>query len=733
MTWDEIQHDVDRGWAKLKADWARWRARRHDRIAAEDKAPAHSRHGSLKWAGGILGVLVIAIAVVLIFFDWNMLRGPIARYASHRLHRQVRIEGNLHVHLWSWTPRADVGGVHIANTKWAGGGDMADVGHLAISVRLWPLLSGHLRLPLVELDRSSFLYVRNLAGLSNWDFDKADFHRPLKLPAINRFLIDDARLQVIDARRKMRFAGTASSNESTTGRGKGFVLTGAGTLNGEGFSADVNGAPLLNVDQSRPYPFTMNLHAGYTHVTARGAVTHPFDLGALDVNATFAGRDVAELYYLTGLVLPNTPVYEASAHIVRDGEVFQISDLSGRLGHSDIAGAMTVDATGDKPLLQGELHSRRVYSDDLGFLFGGGRGRKVAVAAPATTRAAAASSPGIGLAGDTRPVAQSTLLLPDAPLDVDRVRQMNADVRYRAASIVSNDIPLRSLRVQVHLHDGVLRLDSLEAGLAQGTVSGHAKINASRKVPMTSLDLRLRDIKLQNLVHAVRGQPTIDGNLEARAILTAAGDSVHRAAANANGSLVFAIPHGEMRRAFAELLGINLLNGGIALLTGDQSQTNVRCAIAAFQARDGILRSQNITLDTDVERGAGNGWVNLKNETLGIAMSGEAKSFRLLRMNAPITLTGSLSHPKVGVQAVKALGQGGLLVALATFIHPLAGLLATIDPGLAKDANCGAVLAQAKQKGAPVSRRTIAAANPAMRRTPLRTTPTSARAVRQPR
>jgi len=732
-TWDEIQQDVDRGWARLKSHWARWRSQRRRNLANQPSGTAHSRrHTGLKMAGGILGVLLIAIAVVLIFFDWNMLRGPIARYASHRLHREVRIEGNLHVHLWSWTPRADVGGVHVANTKWAGGGDMANVGHLAVSVRLWPLLSGHLRLPLVQLDRSAFLYVRNLAGLSNWDFDKTVLHRPLKLPAINRFLINDAHLQIFDARRKMRFTGTASSSESTAGQGSGFVLTGAGTLNGERFTADVKGAPLLNVDQSKPYPFTMNVHAGYTHVTARGQITQPFDLGGLDMNANFSGRDLAELYYLTGLVLPNTPTYDGSARIHRNGETFQISDLSGRLGHSDIAGVLTVDATGDKPLLQGDLHSRRVYSEDLGFLFGGGRGRKVTVAAPATTRAAAASSPGIGLAGDTRPVAQSTLLLPDAPLDVDRVRQMNADVHYRVTSIVSNDIPLHSLNVNLHLHDGVLRLDSMEAGLAQGTVSGHVKINASRNVPVTSLDLRVRDIKLQNLVHAIRGQPTIEGSLEARAILTAAGDSVHRAAANANGSLVFAIPHGEMRRAFAELLGINLLNGGIALLTGDQSQTNVRCAIAAFQARDGILRSQNITLDTDVERGAGNGWINLKNETLGIAMSGEAKSFRLLRMNAPITLTGSLSHPKVGVQAVKALGQGGLLVTLATFIHPLAGLLATIDPGLAKDANCGAVLAEAKQKGAPVSRRTIAASSPAMRRTPLRTTPTSARIARRP-
>lgn len=704
-------------------------AARNDDIAAAANAVPALRHRGLKWTGGIAGALIVAIIAIAIFFDWNMLRGPIARYASLRLHREVRIEGNLHVHLWSWTPRADVGGIRIANTKWAGGGDMADIGHLAVSVKLWPLLGGHLRMPLVQLDGSSFLYVRDLEGLSNWDFDRKASHKPLKLPAINRFLINDGHLRIVDARKKMRFTGIVSSSESTTGQGKGFVLTGDGSLNGQTFTADVRGAPLLNVDQSRPYPFTMKVRAGHTRVTARGQITHPFDFGGLVASATASGRDLADLYYLTGLVLPNTPSYQTSAHIVRDGQVFQITDIAGLLGRSDIAGVLSVDATNDKPLLTGNLHSRRVYYDDLGFLFGGGKGRKVAARAPAVTRAAAASSPGIGLAGDTEPVAQSTLLLPNAPLDVERIRQMNADVRYRVVAIVSRDFPLRSLSVHVRLNNGVLRLDPMEAALAQGSVAGNVKIDASRNLPVTNLDLRVRDVKLESLVRPVRGQTTVSGRLEARAILTGAGDTVHKAASNADGSLTVVIPRGQMRKALAELLGINLLNGGIAMLTGDQEQTNIRCAVAAFRARDGVLRSQNITLDTDVERGTGSGYVNLKNETLGVTLSGDAKSFRLLRMNAPITLTGSLTHPKVGVQASKALGQGGLAVALGSLINPLASLIATIDPGLAKDANCGALLAQAKQKGAPVSGHATTTANSPQ--TKLRTTPT-ANVVRRP-
>ena len=676
-------------------------------------APARPAATALKWGGGLL---LVAVIVFLALFDWNMLRGPISRYASHRLHRQVRIEGNLHVHLWSWTPRIDVGGLHIANTKWAGGGDMANVGHLAVSVKLLPLFGGHLRLPLVEVDKSSFLYVRNLSGHSNWEFSKTESNKPLKLPAINRFLINDGHIRLDDARKRMHFIGSVSSSESTTGKGRGFVLTGAGTLNSQKFTADVHGAPLLNVDQSKPYPFTMNMHAGYTHVTAEGRITHPFDLGGVDATATFSGRDAADLYYLTGLVLPNTPPYDASAHITRNEEIYTADNLRGRMGRSDISGHATVDMSGEKPFLRAKLRSRRVYFDDLGFLFGGGHGRKIAVAAPASTRRAAAAAPSITLIGEKNGATQPELLLPNTPLDVERVRQMNADVRYHATSIVSNDFPLRSVSAHAQLENGVLHVAPFAATLAQGSVSGHAKLDASRHVPVTSLDLRVRDVQLSQLVHPLRGQSTIGGPLDARAILTAAGNTVHKAASNANGSLTFVVPHGQMRRAFAELLGINLLNGGLALLTGDQSQTNVRCAVASFQARDGVFAARNIVLDTDVERGTGSGSIDMKNETVNFRLSGDAKSLRILRMNAPITINGTLSHPKVGVEASKALGQGGVLVALASFIHPLAGLLATVDPGLAKDANCGALLAQAKSNGAPVPRRAIAATgNPKLR------------------
>ncbi|HEY7853455.1 MAG TPA: hypothetical protein VIB82_10815, partial [Caulobacteraceae bacterium] len=67
----------------------------------------------------------MAIAIFLILFQWNWLRGPLARYLSARLDRPVTITGNLEVHPWSLDPRATVTGVTIGNPKWAGAGPMA--------------------------------------------------------------------------------------------------------------------------------------------------------------------------------------------------------------------------------------------------------------------------------------------------------------------------------------------------------------------------------------------------------------------------------------------------------------------------------------------------------------------------------------------------------------------------------------------------------------------------------
>jgi hypothetical protein len=136
-------------------------------------------------------------------------------------------------------------------------------------------------------------------------------------------------------------------------------------------------------------------------------------------------------------------------------------------------------------------------------------------------------------------------------------------------------------------------------------------------------------------------------------------------------------------------------------LSGNNSNTNLRCAVTSFGAKDGVLTAQRFVIDTDPVRIDGGGIINLRDETLDLRLQGKPKNFQIVRARAPITVKGSLAQPALGVEAGPLVAQGGIAAALG-LINPLASILAFIDPGLANDANCAPLLAEAKAKGAPI-------------------------------
>jgi uncharacterized protein involved in outer membrane biogenesis len=239
--------------------------------------------------------------------------------------------------------------------------------------------------------------------------------------------------------------------------------------------------------------------------------------------------------------------------------------------------------------------------------------------------------------------------------------------------------------------------------LPQGRLAGMIRIDARRTVPAETIDIRLTNARLENLVAAKPGaDPPLEGGLYARIKLSSVGDSVRAAAANANGAVTVVVPGGDIRQTFAELMGINATRGLYLLLAKSQKETTLRCAVADFQARNGIMNLDRAVMDTGVVTVTGSGEVDLRQETLDLQLKGKPKKFELLRVRAPITVKGTFVQPKVGVDIVKAAPQAIIAAAAGVFAAPLAAILPFVNPGFAKNADCAALTADASQKGALV-------------------------------
>jgi AsmA family protein len=673
-------------------------------------------HRKTRWAGIVLGALVLLIALFLIFFDWNYFKPMLARFISEKTGRPTVIEGNLKAHVWSWNPSAEVDGLTLKNPSWAQHDVMFHADRLIVSVSLGRLLRGQLVLPRVEVVRPDVDLERDLKGRASWEFGDASGKpqtstSPAKVPAIRSLHIEDGKVRVTDRIRKLVLDGTLNAADESGKESAGFSLKCTGSLNEKPFRAQIHGGPLVNLDPDHPYDLEAHLTASDITLDAHASFPKPFDLAQYRVKFSVSGRDLADIYYLTGLALPNTPPFQLGADVRHTGTVFRLENLKGKLGSSDIEGELEVQAAGEKPKLIAKLRSRSLDMVDLAPTLGHpasspapsldnsgsssapARTASTATKAPASHRSSKAPPP-------TQPPPASDHLFPDADLQVNRVRGMDADVTYQADSVVAPKLPMKQVNFHLQLHDGLLRMDPLAFVLDAGRFSGRLAIDARKDVPETTIDMAIDHVDLAQFKSASAKQPPLDGSLVGRLDIHGFGTSVHKLASTADGSLSVALPEGQMNNALAELTGINVVRGLGLLLSQKENDTQIRCGVVDFQAQKGMLDSKSVFIDTTNVLITGRGHIDLGDERLDLTLQGDPKKVRLLRLRSPITLHGTLLHPAVGVKADKLLVQAGIAVALGTLLTPAAAALALIDPGLAKNKDCSAVMAEAHQDAA---------------------------------
>nr|WP_183203730.1 AsmA family protein [Brevundimonas lenta] len=631
-----------------------------------------------KIAAAIALIVITAVVLFLIFFDWNMLRGPIGRWASAKYDRQIELNGDLDVNLFSWEPRAQIRDLRIGGPDWAREKDTLKIDDIQASVRLRSLFAGRVEMPLVAIARPEVVLISTEDGRKSWvlDPDKLDTGEGLKLPPINRLIIRDGRVSLDEQNRDIKLEATVNAREGSDGDA-GFHLDGQGTINGTPMTLMVRGGPFINIRRDRPYAFRGEVTGVGSKLVANGSITRPFDLGHFNATLSLQGRDLADIYLLTGITTPNTPPYRIEGALTRSNAKFTLNDFTGRIGSSDVSGDLTVDKVGDRRRVDAVINSRLLDIDDLMTVLGG---------KPQVT------SGGNTVLTSGRP----GRLLPDAPLNVERLRVMDGSLKFRAERVKRNNLDVRKVSADAVLKDGVLDLNPVAFTFNRGELNGTAKINATRDVPYSAIDFRLRGYPLESIIPARNGAPTVTGSTLGRAKLEGPGKSVHDFAANSKGSISVIVPHGRMRAAFAELLGINASAGLFRLLGGDTSTSEIRCAVADFAVSGGVARTRTFVIDTTPVLAQGSGTIDLNTETMNLKIDGETKEARLIRLWSPITVSGLLTAPKVGVEAGPAVAQVGLGAALAALVSPLVALLPFVDPGLAEDANCGALISGAR-------------------------------------
>ncbi len=644
-----------------------------------------------KWILGITGGLAFGIGLGLAFFDWNWLRGPLTSLAHQKTGREIAIGGIAGE--WALKPRFSFDAVHVGNLAWAGKGDMLVAERIEVVIDLPALLRGKLILPELTVQKPKLGLLREAADKANWLLDDSTDSTETGGDSvqIGRLRIRDGEVRFRDTVLGLNVQGKIASGLSGSSIDD-LRFQGRGDWQKQPFAIQLTGGSLLSLrEATAPYPLAVDFSAGDSKARIRGHVGDPLRFEGLDLELQMQGPNLALLSELTGIPLPLTPAYDLKAQVGRKGAIWTLRNLSGTMGRSDIAGNLQIDIGRPRLFIEADLRSKRLDYRDMGALIGVGPQAPVAPPAIAQNPAPAAGQQS-QLTQRTAPIR----VLPDAPLMVEEIRQVDAKVKFQADQVVAPNAPLDGVKLTLDLQDGVLSLAPLALDIAGGRTVARITIDARKDRVRSDYDIALIGFQLERFLDAAGMAGRGEGKLHGRIKLVGWGDSLRKSLASADGEIKLTMHRGKLSNLAMELAGLDVAQALGFAIAGDKT-TPINCMVGDIAVAKGVATPKLFLLDTDDSTLTMEGNIDLASESLGLRMLAHPKDTSLLSLRAPITIGGHFSKPSIGVEGAPLAARAAGAVLLGVIFTPLASLLAFIEPGLQGDSDCATLLQQQKR------------------------------------
>ena len=617
---------------------------------------------ALKWFGGTVLVLFLLLALALIF-GLNSLKGPIGRAVSNATERELVIQRLTPV--WSWLhPRFRAEGVTFANAKWGKAEHLLKAEVIEASVSVLPLFVGRVVLPEVHLQKAEIFLEQDAEGRKNWVMKEETEPKKQSRVHVELLTLDEGLVAYDDAMRDI----SLRSELATDADGVNFNIQ--GKYNGMPMKAAGHGGPVLSVrDETTPYPLRTEAKIGDTAVKLDGTVTGLVGFKGMDLKIEkLSGKSLDDLYHIVHVAFPATSPYSTSGHLLRTAESIRYENFSAKIGESDLAGTLRVDTGGKRPLMTGDITAKVLNFVDLGPLVG------------------------------TDKPQQKSGLLPDAPFDSSRWDSVDADVKIRAGTIKRpKQLPLQHLSTRIVMKDKVLSLDPLEFGVAGGKLAGTVRLDGRQEPIKSDLRMGVNGLKLAELFPTVEKAKASVGNVTGVIELAGTGDSVAKMLGSANGKIGMFVDGGEVSRFLMNAVAIDLWGLAKTKLEGDEN-VEIRCAIADFGVKDGVMRTNAMVFDTSVVNVGGEGTINLKDEAMDLKLNPDPKDRSVASLNSPLYIRGTFSEPKVAPD-MKRMATKGVGAVVMGILNPLLAVLPLLNKGEGKDSNCSALITAATSSG----------------------------------
>lgn len=607
---------------------------------------------------------------------------------------------------------------------------MASIDRATASVRLWPLLARHLAVDTVTLQHPEIALARTADGTNNWTFKRKDEETPRGRWTfdVDRLVISEGLLAYADGVKDLDLQAQVQTTEPTVDQaataaaraGSPASATVAASasetasapiapssapkagaeratseryglrfqLKGRFAKAQVQGSGqaghVISLrDKVVDYPLQIELSAGSVALSAEGILANPGALSGLDFDVALRGDSMADLYDVTGLVLPNTPAFKTRGRLTGSLEperaVWEYTDFRGKVGESDLQGSLKYTSGKPRPRLTGTMTSNQLRLADLGPAIG-------------------TTNPDNTHRGRDRASGQRGKVLPDSKFAAERWNAMDMDIVFKGRHIIRPEsLPLENLSLRAVMENAQLKLAPLTFGVAQGQIESQVSIDGRSAPLKAQIRGTVQGLQLSALFPKVELMKKSLGRMDGAVALESTGDSIGGLLGKGTGEMRLYVREGTLSKQMMDLAALNVGSIIVGRLFGDTKEVRLRCAVADFTVVNGLATTRVVKMSTDEAVVEATGTIDLGTEEMNMRIKPESLEWKFFSLRSPLYVKGTFGNPDIGVEAGPLLLRAGAAVVAAVVAPAALALVPVTVPAADDDTYCKPLLDLGRQ------------------------------------
>lgn len=566
----------------------------------------------------VIGIFVVLLLAVLALgaVPAGLLRGVVSEKLQGASERDVEIGTVSRDNFFSYSPVITVENIRVAQPSWAGKGDFLTLKSISARVSVLDILTGAARPDRVRIDGLDIALVRDKNGRSNWH-DGDDDDRKGSAPVLTDLDIVNSRFSLIDHKRDLSLSGpvSVSSTDGLRAEGSGTFLKSKATLL-------FTGGAIAGIDPEADYPFSLKLQSPALTLAAKGKMSGALNTDNFTASLSARAPTLKNLDRIIEAGLFGTQPIDLRADIRHDNNDWYIKTLNGSIGRSRLSGKATILKRDGRTRIDADINAATLDFDDLAD--DAGRARAAAL---------------------TRRIGPR--VLPNTRINLSKMGPTDGELNFTVNRLLSRrDTVFRSLKGKLSLDHKVIKITGLDVGLKSGRMNGSIQVDHRSGAPKLSTDLTLNGASLSDLIG---NGDIVTATMRGRVRLSGSGDTFREALEKADGKAAMVATRGSVRATVAHVLGQNLGGAVEEIIGNPKARVPMRCLVANFSARNGVLTPQPLAIDTAVSIGRGEGRITLDGEQISLVLRGGAKGKSALRIVDPIRISGTLTAPDVSV------------------------------------------------------------------------------------